>query len=98
MTWSKERRLDYIDWRLFVHGEVQRDDIVRTFGVSMSQASADLSAFEREHPEVMSYDRSAKRYVPARAKYRSCRGFGDSNVLRAISLLAAAGHPMGWRD
>lgn len=98
MTWCVARRLDYIAWRLTVHGEVQRDDIVRNFGVSMSQASADLSAFEREHPEVMRYDKTLKRYVPAKAKFRSLRGFGDPNVLRAISLLAAAGHPMGWRD
>lgn len=98
LSWPVARRLDYIDWRLSMLGAVQRADIIRVFGVSMQQASIDLASFEREHPGIMSYDKSAKRYVPARANYRSQRGMDDPNVRRALSLLAGAGHPMGWTE
>ncbi|MPZ58419.1 MAG: hypothetical protein GEU91_18390 [Rhizobiales bacterium] len=91
-------RLAYIDRCLALHGEVQRADITRTFWVSQAQASADIGAFNRTHPGVMAYDKSRKRYVPARAKYRSVYCHDDPNVRRALSLLAAAGHPMGWAD
>lgn len=96
MSWATDRRLDYIDWCLALRGEVQRGDIMATFSVSQAQASADLSAFERAHPGAMRYDKSAKRYVPAQSNYRARRGMDDPNVRRAVSLLAAAEHPMGW--
>jgi hypothetical protein len=97
MTWAADRRLDYVDWRLLVHGEVQRDDISRTFGVSLSQASADIQAFLAAHPRAADYDKSRKRYVPANGRYVSQRGWTPS-VLRALSVLAKRGHPMGWYD
>lgn len=98
MTWSVARRLDYIDWRLATKGNVNRSDLMRVFSVSMSQASLDLAAFEREHPGVLAYDKSAKYYTPAREPYRSQRGMDDPNVKRALSLLAGAGHAMGWTE
>ena len=73
MTWASDRRLDFIDHCLALRGEVQRADIMRVFGVSEAQASQDISAFGREHPGAMSYDKSAKRYVPARSRYKRQR-------------------------
>lgn len=97
MTWAQERRLDYIDYRLCLHGEVQRGDIIRTFDVSMSQASQDVQAFLREHPKAADYDKSRKRYVPANGRYRSERGW----TTRAVEAWAAAGKakaPGVWID
>jgi hypothetical protein len=93
-------RLAYVDWRLSVHGEVNRADIMRTFGVSLGQASVDLTEFQRLYPDRIEYDKYRKRYIPAGRAYRPIREYGhdDPNVLRGISLLAAAGHPLGWRD
>jgi hypothetical protein len=65
MTWATDRRLDYIAWRLSARGEVQRGDIMRVFGVSMAQASGDIAKFERAHPGVMEYDRTARHYRPS---------------------------------
>jgi hypothetical protein len=72
MTWATDRRLDYIDWRLAEHGEIQRADLMRVFAVSEQQASIDLNAFIATHPGAMEYDKSAKRYV--RAKRGRSRG------------------------
>lgn len=64
--WAAQRRLDFIDWRLSEVGEIQRADLMRVFAVSEQQASVDLNAYLAAHPQAMSYDKSAKRYVRAR--------------------------------
>jgi hypothetical protein len=74
MTWFTERRLDFIDWCLAIHGEVQRNDLVTTFDISVPQASGDLGNFMRLYPKAMKYDATAKRYVPARTPYKPQRG------------------------
>lgn len=66
MTWSTDRRADYIDWRLSTIGEIQRADLMRVFEVSEVQASIDLRGFISAYPEAMKYDKSAKRYVRAK--------------------------------
>jgi hypothetical protein len=61
--WSIERRLAFIEDRLFWIGAVNRTDLVERFGVSMSQASADIARYLALAPRDVDYDRSAKRYT-----------------------------------
>ena len=63
LRWSVERRLAFIEDLLFWRGEVNRTDLVRRFGVSMSQASADIGRYLALSPPGVAYDKSAKRYV-----------------------------------
>ena len=42
--WSVGQRLEFIDFRLFWEGHVNRGDLVSFFGVSVPQASSDLGA------------------------------------------------------
>src|ERR1700676_366473 len=77
LRWSVERRLDFIEERLFWLGEVNRTDLVRRFGVSMSQASADIARYLAFDPRGLAYDKSAKRYVAA-ADFRPVLGAPDS--------------------
>lgn len=74
MTWATDRRLDTIDWLLLMEGSVRRGDLIEIFGVSMSQASHDLTEFASAHPGAMRYDKSGKQYVPANRRYASQRG------------------------
>lgn len=92
--WFKERRLDYIDWRLLIYGSIRRADLMRVFSISIAQASHDLRDFRRLAPRAMWYDLSAKTYRPA-ARYSTLRGFTPS-ICYALNLLAQHGHPMGW--
>jgi hypothetical protein len=62
-----EQRLAFIEERLFWLGEVNRTDLVRRFGVSMSQASGDIARYLALAPAGVGYDKSAKRYVAAGA-------------------------------
>ncbi|MGN0894527.1 MAG: WYL domain-containing protein [Succinivibrio sp.] len=45
--WSRKRRIEFIDFRLCVDGKINRSDLVSFFGISIPQASLDLS-FYRE--------------------------------------------------
>jgi hypothetical protein len=63
LRWSVERRLAFIEERLFWLGEVNRMDLVQHFGVSMSQASGDIARYLALDPPGVTYDKSAKRYA-----------------------------------
>ena len=58
-----ESRLEFIEFRLFWNGHVNRSDIVETFGVSVNQASADLNRYLGLAETNMAYDKSARTYV-----------------------------------
>lgn len=63
MRWFEQHRMHWIAETLRVFGFINRDHLVRKFGLSVPQASHDLQAFQRQHPKAMTYDASAKRYV-----------------------------------
>ena len=63
LKWGVERRLEFIEFRLFWEGGVNRSDIIEKFDVSVPQASKDLSLYQERAPGNIDYDKSAKRYV-----------------------------------
>jgi WYL domain len=63
LTWGVERRLEFIEFRLFWEGGVNRADIIEMFDVSVPQASKDLTLYQERAPRNAIYDKSAKRYV-----------------------------------
>ena len=62
LRWGVEQRLEFIEFRLFWEGGVNRADITRFFGVSVPQASKDLSQYQELASANIRYDRSLKRY------------------------------------
>src|SRR5262245_20079154 len=60
-----EQRLEFIEFRLLWEGGVNRSDLIDQFGVSVPQASNDLTAYRELGPENVTYDLSGKRYVSA---------------------------------
>ena len=63
VPWGVERRLEFIEFRLFWEGGVNRADLIDAFGISVPQASKDLSLYQERAPGNVVYDKSAKRYV-----------------------------------
>lgn len=63
MRWGIEQRLEFIEFRLFWEGTINRSDIIEAFGVSVPQASKDLSLYQERAPGNMDYDKSSRRYV-----------------------------------
>gem|GEM_PF-84240 len=65
MRWGVEKRLEFIEFRLFWEGGIKRANIVDQFGISIPQASKDLKLYEEKAPGNLHYDKSAKRYRAA---------------------------------
>ena len=62
--WGTDQRLEFIEFRLFWDGGVNRSDLTNHFGVSVPQASNDLSLYKELAGENLHYDSSGKRYEP----------------------------------
>lgn len=67
IRWGVEQRLEFIEFRLFWEGGINRGDIIEMFGVSVPQASRDLTMYQEVAPGNVDYDKSAKRYIPSQA-------------------------------
>ena len=65
LRWGVEQRLEFIEFQLFWEGGINRSDITGYFGVSVPQASNDLSQYQKLTPKNVRYDRSARRYFAA---------------------------------
>jgi hypothetical protein len=90
LRWSVEQRLSFIEERLFWLGEVNRTDLVRHFGVSMGQASADIGRYLAHAPKGVAYDKRAKRYV-ANVAFRPVLGAPDAARFLGELRLVEAG-------
>ncbi|MBF0108691.1 MAG: WYL domain-containing protein [Magnetococcales bacterium] len=66
LRWGVERRMEFIEFRLFWEGKINRRDLIEQFGVSMPQASADFNQYQEMAPGNLVYDIRAKRYYPAK--------------------------------
>ena len=62
MRWFEQHRQDWIEETLEVFGFINREHLMKKFGVSMPQASTDLQTYQRLNPGAMSYNLSTKRY------------------------------------
>lgn len=60
--WYLEHRLAWIKESIEIFGQINRDNIVRKFGLSMQQASHDLAIALERWPSLMVYNKSTKRY------------------------------------
>jgi predicted DNA-binding transcriptional regulator YafY len=90
LRWGVERRLAFIEHRLFWYGEINRAALVERFDVSMSQASADISRYVALNPAGMDYDRSAKRYVAVPEFTPVLSSPDASRILGELRLVDAA--------
>ncbi|KIH76357.1 hypothetical protein GFER_11510 [Geoalkalibacter ferrihydriticus DSM 17813] len=62
IRWEASKRLEFIDFRLYWEGRVNRGDLTDFFGISIPQASNDLSKYQELAPRNLDYDRSGKFY------------------------------------
>lgn len=64
--WSVEKRLEFIDFRLYWEGQINRSDIMERFDVSVPQASTDLKQYQEVAPKNIDYDHRKKKYFATR--------------------------------
>jgi hypothetical protein len=84
MRWGVEQRLEFIDFRLFWDGGINRSELIEQFGISIPQASKDLSMYEASAPGNLVYDKRAKRYFSS-AHFRP--RFFEPNADRYLTQL-----------
>lgn len=65
IRWGVQRRLEFIDFRLFWDGRFNRRDLAETFGISAQQASADIAQYIARAPGNLVYDSAQKAYLRA---------------------------------
>jgi hypothetical protein len=82
--WGQDRRLEFIEYRLLWNERLNRSDLTSYFGISVPQASLDVSEYARRAPENLEYDRSTRTYV-ASANFRPI--FQSSNLERYLEDL-----------
>jgi len=61
-TWFVRYRQEWIAEMFEIFGSLRREHITKKFGVSIQQASIDLSRYQRANPRAIQYDSSAKIY------------------------------------
>lgn len=64
LRWSVEKRLQFIELRIYWDGMLRRKDLTDQFKISVPQASADLAEYQRLAPRNIDYDGSLKSYIP----------------------------------
>jgi DeoR/GlpR family transcriptional regulator of sugar metabolism len=60
--WFESQRTAFITEMLHVYGFINREHLMRKFGISQPQASKDLQAYLRRSDGSMVYNQSTKRY------------------------------------
>lgn len=64
IRWGLARRFEFIEWRAYWVGRVNRSDLEERFRVSTPQASVDLRSYQEAAPKNIEYDATEKAYVP----------------------------------
>lgn len=64
LKWEVRKRLEEIERCLYWKGGVQRGNLIKTFGISPQQASADFALYQKLAPENTIFNGSLKRYEP----------------------------------
>jgi predicted DNA-binding transcriptional regulator YafY len=64
LRWGLARRFEFIEWRAFWVGRINRSDLEERFGLSTQQASTDLGAYQEAAPGNVDYNSTEKAYLP----------------------------------
>ena len=60
--WFESQRIAFIAEMLHIYGFINREHLMRKFGISQPQASKDLQSFQRNSAGSMLYNVKTKRY------------------------------------
>ena len=79
LNWGAERRNEFIEFRVFWHGRINRSDLMETFGISLQQASLDLTGYAERWKRNLVYDKSLRTYL--RDEIRASRAPAQAAML-----------------
>lgn len=64
LKWEVRKRLEEIERCLYWLGRLSRSDLTEKFGISVQQASADISQYQSIAPDCINLNRSLRLYEP----------------------------------
>lgn len=91
--WNVQKRLEFIEFRLFWAERLNRKDLIDTFGISAQQASADISTYEQIAPKNLSYDAGQKSYFRSEDFVPTFIGASTQRYLLQLVAIES-----GWLD
>lgn len=62
-NWTVEQRYQFIEFRLYWSGQINRSDLMDVFGISKQQASNDLASYIEGRKSNLTYDKSLRTYI-----------------------------------
>lgn len=86
MEWVNAQRAKFIMKRLRAGGLI-RKDIMLEFKLSQPTASAVIARFQKEFPDCLVYDSSAKRFIPGEAFKRFGEQIGQGTMETAADAV-----------
>lgn len=86
ISWGQDRRLQFIDFRLRWSGQLNRTDLTEYFGISIPQASLDVSLYSTLAQSNLVYDRGTKAYLTG-SDFRPL--YGRTSAKRFLAELLA---------
>ncbi len=87
VRWGTEQRLEFIEFRIYWEGGINRSEIIERFGVSTPQASNDLTRYRELAPGNLEYDASAKRYLAGKTFTPRFLDLGSGRYLAQLKAL-----------
>ncbi len=64
LTWGQQQRFEFLEWRVYWTGRVNRRDLETEFSISTPQASIDLRNYQEAAPKNIDYSSTEKTYLP----------------------------------
>ena len=62
-NWSVERRYEFMEFRLYWQGNINRSDLMDAFGISVQQASKDFANYIEGRKSNLTYDKRLRTYL-----------------------------------
>ncbi len=90
-SWTLNRRLEFVEWKLFWEGRLNRNDLEETFEISQPQASVDLRQYREEAPDNIEYNATEKAFLAGKGmRPRFLRVSADRLLLQLRAVLTGA--------
>lgn len=89
--WTQTRRFEFIEWKLFWEGALNRSDLEDTFEISTPQASVDLRRYRELAGDNIEYDGTSRSFRPTSAiKPSFLKASADRLLIQLRALLTGA--------
>lgn len=88
LPWNVRQRLEFIEFRLFWEGRVNRKDVMDMFSISTPQATADFKLYKSLTCDAMRYDSQARCYVASEEFHPVLADQTGQGFLAQLRLLA----------